>query len=84
MPEWKKTLGEAGRVLKPGGKFFIDDPNPRFVVFCMKFLRVEHPEAGLFELKDLEAELGSLGMEVRQIKKILRGLIWSLWGVKTP
>jgi ubiquinone/menaquinone biosynthesis C-methylase UbiE len=84
IPEWKKVIGEARRVLKPGGKFFIDDPNQGLVVFAMKFMRMKHDEAGLFELRELEAELGARGMEVRQTEKILCGLIWSLWGVKKP
>jgi ubiquinone/menaquinone biosynthesis C-methylase UbiE len=81
IPEWKKVIEEVSRVLKPGGKFFIDDPNARFVLLCMKFMRMEHDEAGLFDLNDLHAELGARGMEVRQTEKILCGLMWSLWGV---
>jgi ubiquinone/menaquinone biosynthesis C-methylase UbiE len=81
IPEWKKVIEEVRRVLKPGGKFFIDDPDSRLVVFSMKFMRMKHDEAGLFELKELEAELGARGMEVRQKEKILCGLMWSLGGV---
>ena len=71
-------------MLKPGGKFFIDDPNLGLVVFAMKFMRMKHDEAGLFELNELKVELGTCGMEVRQMKKLLRGLMWSLWDVKKP
>jgi hypothetical protein len=53
-------------------------------MFCMKFMRMEHDEAGLFEPRELEAELGACGMEVRQREKLLCGLMWSLWGVKKP
>jgi ubiquinone/menaquinone biosynthesis C-methylase UbiE len=84
IPKWKKVIREVYWVLKPGGKFFIDDPNLSLVVFCMKFMRMEHDEAGLFEPRELEAELDACGMEVRQRKKLLCGLMWSLWGVKKP
>jgi ubiquinone/menaquinone biosynthesis C-methylase UbiE len=84
IPVWKKVVREARRVLKPGGRFFIDDPNQGFVVLAMKLMRMEHDEAGLFELRELEAELGACGMEVRGKKNLLCGLMWSLWGVRKP
>ena len=84
IPEWRKVIHETRRVLKPGGKFYIDDPNLSLVVFAMKFMRMKHDEAGLFELHELEAELGACGMEVKEKKKLLCGLMWSLWGGKKP
>jgi ubiquinone/menaquinone biosynthesis C-methylase UbiE len=81
ISKWKKVIEEVRRVLKPGGKFFIDDPNLRFILLCMKFMKMERDEAGLFELKDLQVELCARGMEVRQTEKILCGIMWSLWGV---
>jgi SAM-dependent methyltransferase len=82
IPEWKKVIREVRRTLKPGGKFFIEDPNTSFVLFAMKLMRMKHDEAGLFKPRGLEAELGACGMEVRERKNLLCGLMWSLWGVK--
>jgi ubiquinone/menaquinone biosynthesis C-methylase UbiE len=59
--EWRKTINEITRVLKPDGSLFIEEPHGRDLRFFDFFFRWGHPDSD-FGLKALEEYLFIHGM----------------------
>jgi ubiquinone/menaquinone biosynthesis C-methylase UbiE len=65
MPDWRKAIDEIGRVLKPGGSLFLEEPRGVDIRFFDFFFRWGHPESD-FGLKALEGHLAVCGLQVKQ------------------
>lgn len=73
--DWRKAVGEAARVLKPGGEFFFMEPLRAFVrLFEGGLLRAiaKHPPGGEFGIGELRERLFEAGFEAVEIRRIAR------------
>ena len=67
IPEWRKTIDEITRVLKPGGSFFLEEPRGVDIKAFDFFFRWGHPDTD-FGLTALEAYLLTHGLTIRHKK----------------
>lgn len=79
IPEWRKVLQEARRVLAPNGLMFLEEPDGRVIAVWDKIFKWGHPVKG-FMLSELEAGIERAGLSIQQKKKIAGFGIYSLRG----
>ena len=65
IPEWRKTLDEIARVLKPNGQIFLEEPRGVDIKFFDFFFRWGHPDSD-FGLKQMEEYLKSRGFKFQK------------------
>jgi len=65
IPEWRKTIDEIARVLKPDGQLFLEEPRGVDIKFFDFFFRWGHPDTD-FGLKAMEEHLKSRGFKFQQ------------------
>ncbi len=65
IPEWRKTIDEIARVLKPNGQLFLEEPRGVDVKFFDFFFRWGHPNTD-FGLKSMEEYLKSCGFQFQK------------------
>lgn len=69
VPAWREVLHEIRRLLKPGGKLFVEEPDGRVVGTFDRVFQWGHPPEGLFRLQDFEAYLTGNGFKLlRRVK----------------
>lgn len=61
IPVWRRVLEECHRVLRPGGKMFLEEPGARAVRIWDFFFRWNHPKEALFSRRELEEQLRAAG-----------------------
>jgi len=66
IPTWRAVITEIHRVLKPGGKLFVEEPDGRYVGIFDRVFHWGHPPAGLFRLQEFEAYLSESGFKVHR------------------
>jgi SAM-dependent methyltransferase len=64
IPRWREALGEAHRVLRPGGQLFIEEPDMRAIRVWDRVLHWGHPQEAAFSLEHLEEQLERLGFAI--------------------
>jgi ubiquinone/menaquinone biosynthesis C-methylase UbiE len=65
IPAWRIVLSEIERVLAPGGKLFVEEPQKDSVKLLDRFFRWHVPEAG-FSYAELETGMMEAGLEILQ------------------
>lgn len=57
IPEWRKVVCESARLLRVGGKFFIEEPDGELIRRFDRLFNWGHPGLYPFRLRDFEAAL---------------------------
>jgi ubiquinone/menaquinone biosynthesis C-methylase UbiE len=65
IPEWRKTIDEIARVLKPDGSLFLEEPRGLDIKFFDFFFRWGHPNTD-FGLNVLDSHLLSRGFQFKK------------------
>ncbi|MDX1377688.1 MAG: class I SAM-dependent methyltransferase [Anaerolineales bacterium] len=65
IPEWRTTIEEIQRVLKPGGQLFLEEPRGLDIKFFDFFFRWGHPNTD-FGLKAMESFLKERGFQFKK------------------
>ncbi|MBN1963146.1 MAG: class I SAM-dependent methyltransferase [Anaerolineae bacterium] len=71
IPPWRAVLDEVYRVLRPGGRLFIEEPDGGAITFFDCLFHWGHP--GGFRLKEFEAYLEAIGFTICQRRRIFVG-----------
>ena len=74
--DWRSALSEVHRVLKPGGRFFIEEI-PRQLITHPLWRRVlDHPQEDRFDQYDLILALEESGFAVKRSRVFANLFIW--------
>lgn len=74
VPDWRKTLSEVNRVLKPGGRFYADEAFSALI--CNPLLRfLDHPREDRFNYQQFKTGLSEAGLHI-----IASGQVMSSFG----
>jgi len=66
IPKWREVIGECHRVLRAGGKMFLEEPSATAVRLWDSVFHWNHPEEALFSRRELEAHLSEVGLAVKR------------------
>jgi len=64
IPTWRQVVSEVYRVLRPGGRFFVEEPDGAAVAKFDRVFAWGHASDALFLLRDLERFLQTTGFTV--------------------
>ena len=64
IPAWRKVVCEVYRVLRPGGRFFVEEPDGTVVAACDRVFDWGHAPDALFLLSDFERFLQATGLKL--------------------
>ncbi len=79
IPEWKNTIKECYRVLKPNGKIYLTEPYGFGTKLFDRILKLGHPKEAMFSAKAFNLFLEASGFEV---KTMYRMFIFATCGKK--
>jgi ubiquinone/menaquinone biosynthesis C-methylase UbiE len=66
IPQWREVVQECYRVLRDGGKLFVEEPDGRVIAIGEKLFHWGHPGEALFDLPDFEQKLAATGFTLIQ------------------
>jgi len=66
VPDWRRSLAEIARVLKPGGHYFLEEFYPAFYQNFVARRLFLHPEEDRFHSADLHEALKAAGLAVQK------------------
>ncbi|MEW5737016.1 MAG: class I SAM-dependent methyltransferase [Thermodesulfobacteriota bacterium] len=71
VPEWRKAVAAAFRVLKPGGRFYTEEVFRRFLEFPLVKRLFPHPTHDRFDYGQYLQGLADAGFSIRASKNVL-------------
>lgn len=66
IPQWRKVLNECHRVLRVGGKLYLEEIDGRLVRFFDTVLRTRHPKEAAFSMAEFEEHLVGCGFNIAE------------------
>jgi len=74
IPKWREVIRECYRVLRPGGRMYLEEPSGTAVRLWDMVFQWNHPREALFGHRELEEHLGATGFAtVRRIGLLVFG-----------
>ncbi|MGO8749736.1 MAG: class I SAM-dependent methyltransferase [Thermoguttaceae bacterium] len=64
IPQWRQVVQECHRVLKPGGKMFLEEPSATAIRIWDAIFHWDHPRDALFSRRELEDHLRAVGFTI--------------------
>ena len=74
--DWQSALLEIHRVIKPGGRFYIEEITRQFIVHPVWRRLLEHPQENRFDRLELVEGLQAAGFAVRRSHQFAGLFIW--------
>ena len=74
--DWQSALFEINRVIKPGGRFYIEEITRGFIVHPIWRRLLDHPQENRFERYDLVEGLQTAGFNVLRSRQFAGLFIW--------
>ncbi|MBN2532383.1 MAG: class I SAM-dependent methyltransferase [Spirochaetales bacterium] len=71
IPAWRNVINETSRLLKKGGRFFIVEPDLKFLKYWEAVFKWGHPAENDFSLKVFEKYCQELGFIIEKKKVLL-------------
>jgi len=76
VPDWRKSLAEVFRVLKPGGRFFSEEMLRDFITGPLWRRLLVHPQEDRFDHEDFKTGLEQAGLRVVAAEQIWNRIGW--------
>lgn len=64
IPKWREVIGECYRVLRPGGRMYLEEPAGTAVQLWDMVFRWNHPKDARFGRRELESHLCATGFTI--------------------
>jgi len=76
--DWQSGVAEVFRVLKPGGRFYIEEITRQFINHPLWRRVLDHPQQNRFDVHDLVKELNACGFSVPRYNQRFGLFIWAI------
>jgi len=76
VPRWRDAIAEVGRVLRPGGRFYAEEPFGEFITRRSVQRLLEHPEQDRFDHDEFCAALAASGLDLVTSSQLWRAGGW--------
>jgi ubiquinone/menaquinone biosynthesis C-methylase UbiE len=71
IPKWREVIRECHRVLRGGGRVFLDEPSATAVKLWDGVFHWNHPEGARFSRREFEAHLCEVGLAIKRRLRLL-------------
>ena len=76
VPDWRQTLVEVHRVLKPGGRFYAEEVLSPFITNSILRRVLLHPKSDRFDTAQFCRALHEAGLPTESTREVLGVLLW--------
>lgn len=76
IPDWRKALSEACRVLKPGGRFYAEEVFDSFILRPFWRTVLKHPQEDRFDYGQFKHEVAQQGLHLLSSNRLGNGFGW--------
>ena len=76
VPDWRQALAEAYRVLRPGGRFYVEEVFARFILNPLWRWLFDHPTEDRFDFATFEGALEDAGFQIIGTRKLGNAFGW--------
>ncbi|MEW5869325.1 MAG: class I SAM-dependent methyltransferase [Chloroflexota bacterium] len=66
IPSWRQVVQECYRVLRTGGKLYVEEPDAGLLGPWERVFHWGHPDTDIFRLRELEAHMENCGFSITQ------------------
>lgn len=80
VPDWRRSLSEVGRVLRPGGRFYAEEALGRFIRHPVTRRLMDHPLHDRFDRDAFCAALRAAGLVPEDSNELLGSFAWFVAG----